>query len=257
MFKAVFRRNLQLSERKQKGRTNLKILSGIYWDQGRRESNQDSIVLQQVQTNCGRVLLAVVCDGIGGLDQGENASGYVGERFMEIFYGELLPLIQRRKGRKAVLRSLLRCIYGTGEELRRYAAEREISLGTTMSLLLLWKKRYLILQLGDSRIYLYRGNRKRQLTKDHSDGGSHLTRCISSFPYQAPDVRFGRQQGKCAFLICTDGFYRKQDETGFSLLDPSKVDSGQQVQKRLEEMAKLALKRGEQDNLSAVYVKVC
>lgn len=234
----------------------MKIFSGIYWDQGRRESNQDSIVLQQVRTSCGRALMAVVCDGIGGLDQGENASGYVGERLIEVFYGEVVPFIQRRRGRKVILRSFLRCIYKVREELHRYAVEREINLGTTMSLLLLWKKRYLIIHLGDSRIYYYQRNKKRQLTKDHSDGGNHLTRCISSFPYQAPDIRFGKRWGKCAFLICTDGFYRKQDEAGFSLLDPAKVDSGQQAQKRLEEMAKLALKRGEQDNLSAVYVKV-
>ncbi len=234
----------------------MKIISGIYWDQGGRKSNQDSILLQQVWTNCGRVLLAVVCDGIGGLDQGENASGYVGERLMEIFYEELIPLIQKRRGRKAVLRSLLRCIYGVREDLHRYAAEREINLGTTMSLLLLWKRRYLILHLGDSRIYHYQRKRRRQLTEDHSDGGNHLTKCISSFPYQVPDIQFGRRWGKCAFLLCTDGFYRRQDETGFSLLYPAKVDSGQQAQKRLEEMAKLVLKRGEQDNLSAIYVKV-
>lgn len=234
----------------------MKILSGIYWDQGRRKTNQDSIVLQQVQTNCGRVLLAAVCDGIGGLDQGENASGFVGERLMEVFYGELLPLIQKKKGRKVVLRSLLRCIYQTREELYRYAAEREIRLGTTMSLLLLWKNHYLILQLGDSRIYHYQGNGRRQLTRDHSDGGNQLTRCLSSFPYQAPDIQFGRWLRECAFLLCTDGFYRKQDETGFSLLAPAGVDSGQQAQKRLEEMAKQVLKRGEQDNLSAVYVKI-
>lgn len=234
----------------------MNILTGIYWDQGRRENNQDSIVLQQVRTNCGRVLLAVVCDGVGGLDQGENASGFVGERLTEIFYTELIPLIQRRKGRKAILRSLLRCVYSVREELHRYAAEREISLGTTLSLLLLWKRRYLILHLGDSRIYHYQGNGRRQLTRDHSDGRNQLTRCLSSFPYQVPDIRFGRRWGKCAFLLCTDGFYKKQDETGFSLLDPAGVDSGQQAGKRLEEMEKQALKRGEQDNLSAVYVKV-
>lgn len=234
----------------------MKIISGIYWDQGRRETNQDSILLQQVRADCGRILLAVACDGIGGLKQGENASGYVEERLMEVFYRETVPLIQRRKGRKLILRSFLRCLYEVREELNRYAAEREINLGTTMSLLLLWKRQYLILHLGDSRIYHYQGKRRRQLTKDHSDGGNRLTKCIGSFPYQAPDIRFGRRWGKCAFLLCTDGFYRKQTETGFSLLSPAEVESTQQVQKRLEEMAKLVLKRGEKDNLSAIYVKV-
>lgn len=233
----------------------MKICSGVYWDQGKREINQDSIVLQQVRTGCGRVLLAVVCDGIGGLSEGENASGYIGERMMEVFYRETVPLIQRRKGRKAVLRSFLRCLYEIREEFRRYGEEREIRLGSTMSLLLLWKRRYLILHLGDSRIYHYRGKRRRQLTKDHSDGGNRLTRCIGSFPYQKPDIRFGRWWGKGAFLLCSDGFYRKQDEESFFLLDPAQVDCEEQARRRLGEMAHLAKKRGEGDNLSAVYIK--
>lgn len=234
----------------------MKIFSGVYWDQGRRENNQDSVLLQQIRTGCGRILLAVVCDGIGGLEQGENASGYVEERLMEVFYHETVPMLQKKKRGKVILRSFLRCLYEVREELCRYAGEREISLGTTMSMLLLWKRRYLILHLGDSRIYFYRGKRRKQLTADHSNGGNQLSKCIGSFPYQAPDVRFGRGRGSCGFLLCTDGFYRKQDETGFSLLRPAEVNSGEQVQRRLEEMAKMALKRGEKDNLSAVYIKV-
>ena len=48
----------------------MKIISGVYWDQGEREFNQDSLALQQVMTNRGRVLLAAVSDGIGGLKEG-------------------------------------------------------------------------------------------------------------------------------------------------------------------------------------------
>lgn len=234
----------------------MKIYSGVYWDQGKRTVNQDSVLLQQVRLTGGRVLLAVVCDGIGGLDQGENASGYVGERLMEVFYQEIIPLIQKKKRAKVMIRSFCRCLYEVREELCRYASEREINLGTTMSLLLLWKRRYLILHLGDSRIYQYTGKKRRLLTEDHSDGGNHLVKCLSSFAYQAPDIQLGRYPAGCGFLLCTDGFYRKQDEAGLSLLRPAEVRSEEQAGRRLEEMAKLALKRGEKDNLSAVYVRV-
>lgn len=56
----------------------MKYLSGFYWERGRSKANQDSIVLQQVVTDYGRILLAAVSDGIGGLSEGENASGYIG-----------------------------------------------------------------------------------------------------------------------------------------------------------------------------------
>ena len=48
-------------------------MSEVYWEQGGRSVNQDSLTLQQAFTRRGRVMLAVVSDGIGGLMEGENA----------------------------------------------------------------------------------------------------------------------------------------------------------------------------------------
>ena len=61
----------------------MKYLSGFYWERGRSKANQDSIVLQQVVTDYGRILLAAVSDGIGGLSEGENASGKDGGKFLK------------------------------------------------------------------------------------------------------------------------------------------------------------------------------
>ena len=56
------------------------IMSGFYWDTGSKEHNQDSVLLEQVNTGKGRILLAAVSDGIGGLPEGEVASGFLMER---------------------------------------------------------------------------------------------------------------------------------------------------------------------------------
>lgn len=234
----------------------MKIRSDVYWDQGRRKNNQDSLALLQVLTNRGRVLLAVVSDGIGGLQEGETASGYITERLIEIFYGELVPLVGRGKGRKALTRSLLRCLYGIRQELNRYAVEREFALGATVSLVFLWKRNYLMLHLGDSRIYLCKDRKQRLLTTDHSDGRNGLTACLGSFPFKRPDIRWGKIWGKGGFLLCTDGFYRKLDQEMLALLAPSQVGSDEQIEKRLQAIAGALLKKGERDNLSAVYVMV-
>lgn len=239
----------------------MKMLSGVYWDQGGRTVNQDSIALQQVMTGKGRVMMAVVSDGIGGLSEGETASGYATERLIDGFYTQMVPLIGKKKGKKALKKGLLRCFSDINENLKRYGTGKDIHLGATVSLLFIWGRRYIIMHLGDSRIYLWRSYRLckgkiKQLTKDHSDGGSGLTKCVGSFPFQYPDIQFGRLYGRSSFLLCTDGFYRKLDEEIFQMLAPDEIGSDEQIYRRLREMAAVSLKKGEQDNLSAIYAMI-
>lgn len=95
------------------------------------------------------------------------------------------------------------------------------------------------------------------MTVDHSDGKNRLTKCLGSFPYQVPYMKSGIIWGNCGFLLCTDGFYRRQSEESMGLLAPSQSGGEEQIERRLCEMAKQAGKRGEKDNMSAIYVKMC
>lgn len=239
----------------------MKIISGVYWDQGLGAVNQDSAALQQVMTTKGRVMMAVVSDGIGGLKEGETASGYITERLIENFYHQMVPLAGRGKGRKAFKKSLLRCLYDTNENLKRYGSGKNILLGSTVALLFIWGRRYMIMHLGDSRIYRWRGGKFckggiMQLTKDHSDGGRRLMKCIGSFPFQYPDIAFGRLFGKSGFLLCTDGFYRRMGNDILRALNPLELENDDQVYRRLNQIGAALLKKGEKDNLSAVYAVV-
>ncbi len=234
----------------------MKIISGVYWDKGKRSVNQDSISLQQVMTSRGRVCLALISDGIGGLTEGENASGYIAEQLTEKFYRQTISLIAKGKGRKTVERSLLRCFQEVCEELKRYATEREIKLGATVSLLLIWKRKYLICHLGDSRIYRCMAGKQVLLTTDHSDGRNGLTRCLGSFPFQKPDIYSGRMIRKTGFLLCSDGFYRRMGSEELQMLSPKEISGEVQIEKRLHEIGGAGLARGETDNMSAVYIMV-
>jgi len=229
------------------------VISGVYWDKGGRSLNQDSLTFQQAMTARGRVALAAVSDGIGGLAEGENASGYITEKLTENFYAQMLSLVGRGKGAKAIKRSLLRCLCEISDDLRHYGKGRDLRLGATISLLFVWRRRYVLFHLGDSRVYFYRKGKMALLTSDHSDGGRALAKCLGSFPFQYPDIRFGRIYGRCGFLLCTDGFYRTLTEDAFLALAPEDVGSESQIERRLREMAVLAGKNGGQDNLSAVY----
>ena len=232
----------------------MKFLTGAYWDCGQQLCNQDSITLQQIMTGRGRVLLAMVCDGIGGLCKGEVASGYVVERMVACFYRQIAMLIGKGKSPDVIRKCLVRCMYSINEEFCRYGQGREEQLGTTMSLLLVWNHRYLICHIGDSRIYHCKRQKMELLTTDHSGGGHRLLKCIGSFPFQKPEVKIGRVRKKQGFLLCTDGFYRLQHWG--EMFEPTSILEERQIERRLQENAAYIKKRGEKDNLSAIYIKV-
>lgn len=234
----------------------MKFATAVYWDAGKKETNQDSLLIEQICTTKGRVLLAAVCDGIGGLKEGEIASGFLAEKLQAHFYGELLTLIRKGRHRKTIKRSLFRCLSEAARMLKEYGIHKDLSLGTTVSALLIWGHQYLIIHAGDSRIYRLYTKSGKVLTTDHRKGGNVLTRCIGSFPYQLPEGEQGRCYGTSHFLLCTDGFWGKGEELIYRLFGTKEKLSEEQAGKRLSEIAAHNLKCGETDNQTAIYVSV-
>ena len=54
-----------------------------------KDTNQDSLLIKHADTQRGEVLLAIVCDGMGGLTKGEVASATVIKAFSDWFDTEL------------------------------------------------------------------------------------------------------------------------------------------------------------------------
>lgn len=226
--------------------------------------NQDSVVLLQVLTAGGRVVMAAVCDGMGGLKQGETASGYVTRRLQEWFYESLLHAIRKRKAYWIIRRSLERLVYDMQEQLSRYAGREKLCMGSTMTVLVLWEKTYLLWHLGDSRACRVSAPGRREggraslhcMTKDHVRGRNQLTKCIGSFGYMRPDFKMGSVGNGQAFLVCSDGFRRCVTAQEMAdVLSPKAIEQEAQAERRLREIGEACMKRGETDNLSAVYIK--
>ena len=59
-----------------------------------------------------------------------------------------------------------------------------------------------------------------------------------------------------AFLLCSDGFWHaiKTEELGETLAPDSLTE--ERCDRRLREIGEAAIRRGERDNLSAVYIKM-
>lgn len=231
--------------------------------------NQDSLILLQVLTERGRILMAAVCDGMGGHTQGEEASGYVTRRLQEWFYESLLRAVQKKKPYWVIRRSLDRLTYHMQEKLMQYGSLEKQNLGTTMTVLVIYDKIYLIWHLGDSRIYRMhdRHGRRRQdggerngmvcMTEDHVKGKNMLTKCVGSFRYERPDFRMGTVGDGDAMLLCSDGFRHCVTEQELAdVLRPGQINGEEQITRRLREIGEACMKRGERDNMSAVYIKV-
>ena len=123
-----------------------------------RSGNEDSFLL-----DCGRGLF-IVADGMGGHAAGEVAS----EMAVRIISTELGNLRGMGDGEAAGrMREAIRKANAAIFE-RTLAEQDKRGMGTTATVMVLFSRRYLIGQVGDSRAYLLREGDFLQLTKDHS-----------------------------------------------------------------------------------------
>ena len=64
----------------------MEFVAEAYTDVGiKKETNQDSALIQEADTAAGKAILAVICDGMGGLSKGEVARRNVKDGFKRYF----------------------------------------------------------------------------------------------------------------------------------------------------------------------------
>ncbi|MCR4787483.1 MAG: protein phosphatase 2C domain-containing protein [Lachnospiraceae bacterium] len=231
----------------------MRFYAGAYWDVGARAVNEDSVLLQIVRSKRKNVALGLISDGIGGLSEGHIASGYVAEVVNERFYNEIVPLVNRSRGMKYLKRCFLRTFYEIADDLKRYGTDRDLRLGSTVLLILMIGRRYMLFNLGDCRAYLIRGGTLSAMNTIHSQKKGSVSRCIGSFPFMSPDITCGKIRRKSGILLASDGFYSLMDKDA-SLISPEKLQGDEAIEKMLMETGALIRKRGQKDNASAIYI---
>ena len=246
------------------------------WDKGNfRKKNEDSFTLQRVRLNGGRsfwtiffrkkdseAAMLAVCDGIGGLPEGECASGLAAEELTQWFYQDGIQKMNCRFWKKSAKESALGTFLQIQEKLEKAQRENGICCGTTCTMALVKDGNYMIFHTGDSRAVCIRGRkgrcrpggRERILTKDHCEGGA-LRRCLGAFGFQAPDVIFGRLGRGEMLLLCTDGFYRQAAKGFFSGCLAQEPEDASEDYKRLKGAAGFLKAQGERDNLTALLYR--
>lgn len=237
--------------------------------------NQDSICLMISDTNnIGQVVLAVVCDGIGGLKQGELASSATAKKFAE-WYRTSLPRIISSITDELIRSEWSRIINDMNYKLQQYGKQQGIRLGTTLTAMLIIADKYLIAQVGDSRAYAIKDG-IRQITEDHTYFNKELkagnrdrdsllrdpkrnriTRGIGISDVVTPDFYSGTiDRNDQIWMICSDGLRRKVKKDEFiGLIDPNAVSNKQELSELAEKLVDTVKCRGEKDNISVILVK--
>lgn len=219
------------------------------YERGKRVTNQDSILIEKMNCRGDDVVLAAVCDGMGGMDHGEIASGYIVEQCGIWFYEKLQGLL-KHFGSYQVEKSFRQLCYQMHNSLKDYGVRRSMHLGSTMSVFLSVGARALVFHLGDTAVFRVWPSGKR-LTKIHSKDGE-LTRCLGLGKYIAPDLkRLHIHKGE-SYLLCSDGLLHQFSDQDFKNV----LGDGKNCERQLNTLVKTAYRRGEEDNISAIFLQV-
>ena len=245
----------------------MRYLIAAHTDVGiKKKTNQDSYMIKEAQTKMGRIFFGVLCDGMGGLSNGELASATVIRAMEQWFETDFSQLLVHTTDAEEVLEKVKNDWHVIANELNvqlaRYVEGTGNRMGTT------------IVNVGDSRAYAL-SNQVYQLTKDQSlvqqqidlglvrpeDAERHpqrnvLLQCIGASEEVLPDFYRGTVFPGSLFLLCSDGFRHEISEQELYMqLQPSILTTEEMMKERLVYLTELVKSRMEMDNISAVAMK--
>lgn len=239
----------------------------------KKKINQDNLFAEQLLTENGKIAVAVLCDGMGGLKHGEVASASIVSAFSEWVHYALPSLARHPLEDHIVREQWTDLITLQNQKIRLYGQQNDCAVGSTVTALLLTEHRYFILNIGDSRAYEI-SDAVRQLTLDHtvianeirlgnltpkqaesSPMKNVLTKCVGVAESVYPDMFFGETARNAVYMLCSDGFrhHITAEEMREHLLLRASTDIVQMKQ-REEALIKLNKQRGETDNISVITI---
>lgn len=253
----------------------MRFLSVAHTDVGiSKKINQDAFCLKIAKTPMSNIAFAVLCDGMGGLNNGEYASALVVNAFSNWFEKELPAIADNKLCMNQVTERWKEIVLDQGRKILEYGQSRNISLGTTLTALLLVNDKYANIHVGDSRLYKIT-NAMHQLTKDQTVAAheieqqrmtvaeakvdrrsSILLQCVGASKVIEPDVQTGTLLENDAFMLCSDGFrHQVSDEEMYGIIAPPLLTSEKVMKKTLVDLVELNKARGEKDNITAILIK--
>lgn len=239
-----------------------------------RSTNQDSVLIKHASTDSGEVLMAVVCDGMGGLSRGELASATVIRAFSK-WFDEELPFELENVDMQIVGAKWSLLLKELNVKLLEYSKSvGEEGIGTTFSGILFFDKQYVIVHVGDTRVYQI-GASLTQLTTDQTFIAREVSRgtitpeqakvdkrrnmllqCVGASVVVEPQVICGKIE-KGAYMLCSDGFRHEiSDIEIYESLNPINLMNKDAMHNNAKYLIEQVKNREEKDNISVILIKV-
>lgn len=208
--------------------------------------------------------LFIVADGMGGMAAGEVASQMAVETVVKEFYGG--------SDRIGPGENLVLAVKSANFQIYNYASGSELlnGMGTTTTALVVTDGEAHIAHVGDSRAYLYREGRLRQVTEDHSwvaeqvkagilteeqarvHPSRHLlARALGTQPHvQVNTVALSLRPGDL-LLLCTDGLTSHLTDRQITKV----ISANASPRAICETLVAEANQRGGEDNVTVIVIQ--
>lgn len=238
----------------------------------RRQNNEDNFLFQgnclpagpggqkeplTMTADSGSAICLAVFDGIGGESYGEEASYAAARMLQQCLAQPKSILVSHQQYLETLVEKLNRAVR---ERARELVTDR---MGTTLAALYVTARHAYVVNLGDSRGYLFRAGRLEQLTVEDAASRPYgsgrkapITQYLGMDPGEVrlvPHVRRVKLRKGDRYLLCTDGLSDMVAED--QMVSILKQSSG--TRDTLNALMDLALEQGGRDNVTAIVCDIC
>lgn len=239
-----------------------------------KSTNQDSYNVRVFGTKQGKIVLAVLCDGMGGLAKGEVASASLVNAFCKWADTKLPILCEGEITDSDIRADWVGIATEYNEKIKNYAASCGTNMGTTVTVLMLTSTRYYIMNVGDTRAYeitdavtvltkdqtvVAREVELGNLTPEEAERDSRrsvLLQCIGASDAVYPDMFFGDTKLNAVYMLCSDGFRHEITEDEIhQYLNPNVMVDADGMKQNMDALIDLNKQRQERDNISVVSIR--
>lgn len=227
-----------------------------------RIKNEDQAT---ILTNSSGDILMVVADGMGGRNKGDYASKLAIDILSEEFK-------KRKKGFISIFvaKLWLQYVVGKANKLVYNTAEKDKTskgMGTTLVTVLIRKNNIVVLNVGDSRAYLYHNDKIERLSEDQSyvdylkrsgqiseseaekrKDKNVLLNALGIYPSISFNSRLLMYHNE-PLLLCSDGLFNNLKEKDIATI----IKKGVNAKLTVKELINSANKNGGSDNIAVAY----
>lgn len=242
-----------------------KLFYDVLVDEGtERDKNQDDHLVKKLEEEGCEVFVAAVADGVGSFEDSELASSYTIKVISE--WIEKTGAKKLNEMRIEDIEKLLKNeVVNVHNQLITLAQKKDLHYGTTLTLMLIIENSYIVVQVGDSRCYLYQDHIIRQITRDQTLAAkkrregqavedkkeeSTLLQCIGQ-GHMNPVIYDGILVHGFNILLCTDGLSNSLSHKYIA----ETIKLNQSEKRKLELLAKEARSNGESDNITGILIR--